>query len=261
MVCSYPIVSDNIPIVRPEITAAIEVEPALAGYGNDIRTKLGQIAEYLLDGQDRLNVTAIRTAEGVVRYHIADSVALMAAMEYAGAPMHGKAADIGTGGGFPLVPVAVLTPGMEWTGIESVQKKARFVEEMAGALQMGNVRCLGERAEDAALKLGLREDFDVVTSRAVGNTSALLEVSMPLLKVGGYLCMFKTQATEAEWNACASFVRELGGEILETYRYSLAGDAQDRLIYCVRKIAGTPENYPRKSGNPFKKPRVVVATP
>lgn len=244
--------------VRTAIAAAMEAEDYLRPLNAEIKLKLVQVVECLMEGQTRMNLTALISPAGIVRYHIADSVALKSAVDLGPPAAFDRGADIGTGAGFPLIPMAILMPYMRWTGIESVQKKARYVHETAEKLGLGNVVCMGERAEDASLRFGIRDHFDVVACRAVGNSSSLLEVGMPLLKVGGCLYLHKTQSTDTEWTACQGFVKELGGENLPAYKYRLEGDNQERLIYAVRKLRPTPAHYPRAAGIPFNKPRVVL---
>jgi len=192
-----------------------------------------------------------------VRYHLADSLALFAALgKWASAQIEG-AADVGTGAGFPLLPMAIMQPQVGWLGIESVGKKVRFIEEAAAQLELDNVEAVAERAEVVGRSRDGRGAFDLVTSRAVGPVSSLLEVSFPLLKPSGRIYMFKTEAALAEWRANRGVIEQLGGRALEPYRYRLEDDNQDRLLFIAEKISETPGKYPRAVGLPFNKPLVA----
>jgi 16S rRNA (guanine527-N7)-methyltransferase len=198
-----------------------------------------------------MNLTAITDAAEIERLHFQDSLAGPDACPELRAAC--AAADVGSGAGFPLLPLAILTPGCRWIALESVAKKARFIEETAQALGLTNVEARALRAEDAA-RTELRESLDVVTARAVGPVASLCEVGLPLLRVGGMLLLYKTEAVLVEAAGLSQSIQTLGGEAEEPYRYRLAGDEQDRVILRIRKIAITPEKYPRAAGVPFKKP-------
>lgn len=207
-----------------------------------------------------MNLTAIRDPLAMVRYHIADSLALARAVELF--PVNGslaKAGDIGTGAGFPLLPMAIIWPNVFWIGIESVKKKAEFVRQTIASLELENCSIIRERAETVG-RSDLRGTLDLVTYRAVGSISSLIEIGLPLLRVGGQLYLFKTASSQTEWDACLKTIRDLGGNETGQYDYELAGDEQSRRIFVVTKASETPDAYPRLSGIPFKKPLVKPAT-
>lgn len=242
---------------NPLIWQAIEAEPLLQVTSAEQREKLVRLVELLVRRQNEVNLTAIKDPVLIVRYHLADSLALFAAVNEWLPPHIKSAADIGTGAGFPLLPMAIMQPQVDWLGIESVGKKVRFIEEAAAELDLGNVDGVAERAEVIGRAVNGRGAFDLVTSRAVGPVSSLLEVSFPLLKQGGRIAMFKTEAAMAEWRANRGVIEQLGGRALEPYRYQLEGDNQDRLLFIAEKISETPGKYPRAVGLPFNKPLVA----
>jgi len=251
-------VTENTDLDMEEIVAAIAGEPLLAEFSAPVQAKLAAIVGKLVEGQRQMNLTAIRDPRAMVRYHIADSVALFHAVnEFGGGEAPARAADVGTGGGFPLLPMAVIWPETEWVGIESVGKKAAFVGRTAGELGLDKVTVKAERAEDVARGTE-RESFDLATSRAVGPVASLLEVEIPLLKTGGKLYLFKTVAAKGEWNACLDFLGKLGCRPLGEYGYGLKGDEQQRLVFVAEIVAETSADFPRAAGVPFKKPAVKV---
>lgn len=239
------------------ITQALAEEPLAAPLTPAMHQQLVELILLVVAAQQRLNVTAIREPLAMVRYHGADSLGLLEALPTADSLPAGefRAADLGTGGGFPLLPLAIARPDITWIGIESINKKVAFVEETARALGLTNVQMRAERAEDAG-RSELRGALDLATARAVGPIASLLEVALPLLKIGGRVALYKTQAARAEWEACSEILARLGGRDAGERVYSLAEDDQDRVIFLAEKVSETPEEYPRRSGVPFRKPLV-----
>jgi 16S rRNA (guanine527-N7)-methyltransferase len=237
-----------------EIIAAIQREPLLAELSHKRQIAMADLVGVVAEFQQSLNLTAIRDPLAMVRYHLADSLALIPALKISRKeqPLT-LAVDIGTGGGFPLLPMAIVRPDTHWTGIESVQKKAAAVEQIARYLALSNVELRPERAEDVG-RGELRGSADIVTARAVGPTASLLEVGIPLLRVGGQILLFKTESARDEWDRCAPVLKWLGAEPAGEYQYSLDGDEQSRLILIATKTAETQDTYPRSAGVTFKKP-------
>lgn len=243
---------------QDNIIATIRKEPSLAGLPEEVHRQLGRLTDLLIEGQSRINLTAIKNVEGIVRYHLADSLTLSPVISKYSEATNRKnlrIVDIGTGAGFPLLPLAIIHKGIQWFGVESIGKKAAFVQHVAESLQLDNVTVLNDRAEHVATG-EMRESFDVMTSRAVGPISSLLEVGLPLLRSGGVALLFKTEAALSEWKQCRDLLTTLGGEADSQHQYQLPGDLQNRLILCSRKSRSTPMKFPRQNGLPFKKPIV-----
>ncbi len=245
---------EPVEIDESDLLAAIGEEPMLAHRPDNEQRLFVQLVRLVAEGQTLMNLSAIRVPRAMVRHLVADAMALALAAEKfpVRRPAVERAADIGTGAGFPLLPMAVIWPETHWVGIESVKKKAAFVEATARALGLSNVEMLAERAEDIGRGSG-REEYDLVTSRAVGPVSSLLEVGLPLLKEGGRLYMFKTESALEEWRSCDEASKMLGGAAVGEYRYNLPDDEQVRMIFVVEKVEPTPREYPRLAGTPFKK--------
>ena len=230
--------------------AALRALPAVARLGDDAVAVLARFAALLREANERMNLTAITDPERMAVAHVADS---LAALDAAGPDLAaaGRAADVGCGAGFPLVPLAVALPTCRWTGIESVGKKASFVARACSELGLGNVCTLAVRAEDAGRDPALRGAFNVVTSRAVGPVASLLEVGLPLLREGGVLLLWKTAAEACPPETVAA---RLGGRVEAPYPYRFSGDRQERVLLRIRKVAQTPAAYPRRAGVPFRRP-------
>jgi len=234
-----------------QYSGVIQGEPRLAALQTDNQARFAKLLHLLLQGQKRTNLTAITDPAAVARLHFADSISTL---EMGTVVSEARvAADVGSGAGFPLLPLAMLMPECTWTAIESVGKKVRFITETAQELNLRNVRAEHMRAEEAG-RGALREAFDLVTARAVGPVVSLCEVGLPLLKLGGSLILMKTESVISELEAAEGAIRKLGGQVGEHHRYRLDRDDQDRLLLQILKKEPTPPEYPRLPGVPFKKP-------
>jgi 16S rRNA (guanine527-N7)-methyltransferase len=223
----------------------------------DFESRLNRLFDLLERVNQKVNLTAIRDRKLMAIQHGEDSLSLARLL-----PDLFLAArtlvDLGTGAGFPLLPLAILRPELECWGVDSVAKKLRFVAEAASELGLSRVHTDGRRAEMVGRDPAHREKHDLVTSRAVGSVSSLLEVSLPLCRVGGHAIMYKTEPAVAELKALGEVVDELGGEILPAPKYRLEGDRQRRVLLVIRKFRPTPEKFPRATGIPFNKPLAPV---
>lgn len=210
-----------------------------------------QLVALLQEGSHRANLTSIRSAHEIALAHFADSLAALEAEPKV--KEMGRGADIGSGAGFPLFPLAIVLGGCTWVAVESIGKKCRFIEETAQQLELANVRVRCMRAEELA-RTAERESFDVATARAVGRVSSICEVALPLLRTGGSLLLYKTLQAAGELAAASEVIGKLGGEVQDSHRYALPGDRQERVIFRILKTASTPEHFPRAPGTPFKRP-------
>ena len=222
--------------------AARAVDPDFAACGE----KLALIARMTLDSP--INVTAIRDEAGVLSKHIADSLFAARAICNLGAS---TVLDVGSGGGFPALPIAAAIPGISVTALDATAKKCRRIEEIAASAALANVRVVCARAEEAT---GLFGSFDLVISRAVAALPALLELTSPHAKVGGFVLAMKGELAESEAKDAESAARSLCLEALEPIRYALPEGGDHRAILVYRKTAPTPRPYPRKWNEIAKKP-------
>jgi 16S rRNA (guanine527-N7)-methyltransferase len=206
----------------------------------------------LLEANLTTNLTAIRDPGGVALLHLADSLAALNAAPRAGT--FRRAADVGTGAGFPLLPLAIVLPECRFTGIESVGKKCAFIQAAVERMNLPNVEVYCGRAENIGRKPETREQFDLVTARAVGAVSSLCEVSLPLLKVGGTMLLYKTEQALEEWNSAVPVIAALGGQPDGIYTYKFPRDEYRRVIFRAKKVKPTAAAFPRAAGVPFLKP-------
>jgi 16S rRNA (guanine527-N7)-methyltransferase len=214
----------------------------LEGLAPALHAKIERFVDRLLERNASVNLTAARTRDAIFD-HVRDSLSIA---PYLGEPF----VDIGSGGGFPAIPIAIAT-GYGGVLIEAVAKKARFLEEVVRELDLPlEVRTL--RAEDAGRDPSLRETFASATARAVASLPAVLEFTLPLLRVGGLAVLQRGRLDERERTAAADAALVLGARI---EREILVGeDADDRRIVFARKVAATGPRFPRRAGIPAKRP-------
>lgn len=205
--------------------------------------------EKLIEKNKVMNLTAITEFEEVVRKHFIDSVLNVDIKNCS------RVLDIGTGAGFPGIPLKIMYPDIKITLLDSLNKRVEFLKECVDDLNMTNIECIHARAEDLARKDEYREKYDYVCSRAVSSLSTLAEYSLPYLKTGGIMISYKSGSKEEIKNAERA-LKILGGDFknIRTIDFNLPeGDEKRSLIY-IRKIKATPGKYPRKAGTPAKDP-------
>ena len=209
--------------------------------------------ELLIHWNSMINLTAITEMEEVVTKHFMDSLSLVKAIpEIVEAPY--SLIDVGTGAGFPGIPLKILFPRLQVTLLDSLNKRVKFLNEVIDQLELGvEIQALHGRAEDFGRDHVSRETFDICVSRAVANLSTLSEYCMPFVKVGGYFIPYKSGKLEEELTAGAGAVKKLGGELKEVIRFSLP-NADERCLVKIRKISPISKKYPRKAGLPSKEP-------
>jgi len=226
-----------------------------------LHSSLRRYRDLLLEANATLNLTAVREPEAVERRHIAESLALVHALEAAGRlPPGTRAIDVGSGGGLPGIPLAIARPDVDVTLLEATGKKARFLERAARELGLANVRVLDRRAEEAAHDPDERERHDLALARAVAALATLAELTLPFVKVGGALAAVKGSRAEEEIaQAAGALTRCGGGEVrslplpVEPSPLGVADATPVRLLL-VPKIAPTPMDLPRRPGMPAKRP-------
>ncbi len=218
------------------------------------RTQLSALALYereLMDWNTRLNLTAIRDPHEIHIKHFLDSLTCVQVMRD---NPNGKLIDIGTGAGFPGIPIKIIYPKMQLTLVESVGKKADFCRHVVKMLEMQNVDVIQERAEVLGQDSTNREQYDWAVARAVAILPVLAEYLLPLVKVGGSMIAMKGESGPAEAHSADHALKMLGGHLRQLIPITLPGVAEERYLVVVDKVAATPKGYPRKVGIPAKRP-------
>lgn len=213
--------------------------------------QFGQLHSLLVERNAHVNLTALKTERDIVVKHFVDSASCLRGGHLGSG---GRVIDIGTGAGFPALPLAILDPERDITALDSIRKKVEFVRAAAGALDLAGVQPRVGRAETLGRDPADRATFDRVVVRAVAALPILVELALPLLRVGGRLVAQKGPASDEELAAGARAARELGGEIVvvDSFELPVTGDA--RRLIVVEKTAPTPDRYPRREGIPTQQP-------
>lgn len=214
---------------------------------NGIMAHLLMVREW----NERINLTGITEEREMVIKHALDSAGLAAALEF---EPGWSLLDVGSGAGFPGVTLQLLFPDLKVYLLETLQKRARFLEEVGRVIPGAACTVLTGRAEDLGRMAAYREQFDVVTARAVAELRVLAEYCMPFVKVGGFLAALKGPSGQEEADAAKTAVAKLGGEVERVARLELPFDQGQRQILLIRKVRQTPKEFPRKAGIPERKP-------
>lgn len=213
--------------------------PAL-GLGPELIEPLEAFSRMLLEKNQVMNLTAITDPRDVAVLHLLDSLALTGL-----AGLEGRTVvDVGTGAGFPGVPLAIARPSARVTLLDSLGKRIDFLREICGALGLENTACVHGRAEEFAGEH--REVFDIAVSRAVAGLPVLCELCLPLVKVGGAFWAMKSVDTEEEISASKAAVKVLGGRIQAVSDYTIPTTEVVHRVVCIQKTAPTPKKYPRR---------------
>lgn len=207
-----------------------------------------QYMKLLLDWNEKINLTAITDQKEIIVKHFIDSLTIEKYIEKGK-----KVIDVGTGAGFPGIPLSIVKEELEVTLLDSLNKRIHFLEEIIGLLELKRIRAVHGRVEEFAKDKKERESYDVATSRAVAPLNVLLEYLLPLVKIGGICICMKGSNTE-EIKEAKNALKVLGGEIKKVETITLPESDISRNIILVKKIKETPLKYPRKPGTPSKEP-------
>jgi len=205
----------------------------------------------LLEWNRKFNLTAIRDSESIRTKHFLDSFSCVLAWK---ATPPNRLIDIGTGAGFPGLPLKILYPSMKVTLIESVGKKAMFCQHVVSVLGLEHVDVIQARAEELGRDPQHREKYDWAVARAVASLDVLSEYLLPFVKMGGAMLAQKGESGPAEAQSAEKAMKLLGGKLRQLIPVNLPGVADDRYLVLVDKVAATPPKYPRKPGMPGKQP-------
>jgi 16S rRNA (guanine527-N7)-methyltransferase len=209
--------------------------------------KLADYGRLLLKTNETTNLTAIRQADGVARLHFLDCAALLTVADFSGQ----RVLDMGSGAGFPGIPLRLLQPDIQLTCVDSVGKKMDFVKMACQSLDITGVECLWARVEELPQ---LRERYDRAVSRAVAELDVLAELCLPQVKVGGLFIAMKGPDCQDEVSQATFAIKALGGRVQDVVRYPIPGTDVTHAAVVVEKVKATPPQYPRRYAQIKKNP-------
>ena len=213
--------------------------------------QLARFAALVEEGNRQQNLTRITSPEEMAVKHFVDSLSLfLVDLPHSGA----RFLDVGTGAGFPGIPLAICRPQWDVVLLDSLRKRLAFLESAMNVLGLNNVSTLHARAEDAARTPAYRDSFDVVVSRAVARLPVLLELCLPFVKVGGVFVAMKGSGVEDEVEESGNALAELNGRVRSTIELSLPAGYGQRTLVVVEKTGRTKRMFPRRAGIPAKQP-------
>ncbi|GAB4575925.1 MAG: 16S rRNA (guanine(527)-N(7))-methyltransferase RsmG [Anaerolineae bacterium] len=209
------------------------------------------MAAELLDWNQRVNLTAITDPDEVEIRHFLDSISVLRAVTLQPSM---RVIDVGTGAGFPGLPLRIVCPKIHLTLLESTGKKTEYLQHVVNLLELTNVQVVTARAEEAGQDPAHREQYDVALARAVARLPVLVEYLLPLLKVGGKMIALKGESAAQEVSAAREALRLLGGEMQRLIPVELPEVADTHYLVVIQKVAASPAKYPRRPGIPARKP-------
>lgn len=213
--------------------------------------KLLAYRDAALEWNNKVNLTSITNPDEFLKKHYMDSLLCAGSNELETA---NTVIDVGTGGGFPGIPLAIMYPGKKFVLLDSLQKRLKVVRQMADDIGLTNIEVVHGRAEDLARNPAYREQFDLCVSRAVANLSTLAELCLPFVKVGGAFISYKGSDCNEEVSQAQKAIHTLGGRLDRATRQELKDFDLDHAMLYIRKERKTPAPYPRKAGMPSKDP-------
>lgn len=205
--------------------------------------------EMLVEKNKVMNLTAITEFDEVIEKHFLDSLSLIKVYDL---KKDISVLDMGTGAGFPGIPLKIAFPGLKVTLADSLNKRILFLQEVIDELHLENIEAVHARAEELGKNKTYREMYDLVVSRAVANLSSLEEYCVPFVKIGGNFISYKSGEIEEEVANAKNATFLLGGKVKDVYKFDLY--EQKRSFVIIEKVKGTPKTYPRKAGTPTKTP-------
>lgn len=218
----------------------------------DIQTeKLLKYKDLLMEWNEKINLTAIEDDRDIIIKHYIDSLSILPFLQ----DKDLKFIDIGTGGGFPGIPVKIAYENLKITLLDSLDKRIKFLNEVITQLGLKGITAVHGRAEEFGVKADYREKFDIAVARAVASLPVLLEYCLPFVKVGGIFIAMKGSSTEEIQNSQKA-LDILGGKIEEVKEFTLPFSDMKRNVVIVKKLRHIPTKYPRKAGKPSKEPLI-----
>ena len=231
------------------------LEKGLKEFGISLSIEqMGQLVRYyeiLVEWNEKMNLTAITDFNEVLMKHFLDSLSIVKAVDMSKVE---NMIDVGTGAGFPGIPIKIVFPNVQVTLLDSLDKRIKFLNHVIDMLKLENIDTYHGRAEDFAKPDKLREKYDLVVSRAVANLNSLSEYCIPYVKEGGLFVSYKAETAEEEMKAAKGAIFLLGGKEKEVIHFNLPTTDITRNLCVIEKKNKTPGKYPRKAGLPTKDP-------
>ena len=212
-----------------------------------------QYYEMLVEKNKVMNLTGITEYEEVIQKHFLDSLSLIRVIPDI-ASQKLTVIDLGTGAGFPGIPLKIAFPELEITLMDSLNKRILFLQEVIDALGLKKVSAVHGRAEEMASNATHRQQYDLCVSRAVSNLAVLTEYCLPFVKKGGLFVSYKSADSDAEIQEGKKAISILGGKLTSVDKFQLPDSDLRRALVCIKKVKDTPKKYPRKAGTPAKLP-------
>jgi 16S rRNA (guanine527-N7)-methyltransferase len=219
--------------------------------GPEVLRAFSFYADELLTWNEKINLTAITAPEAIEMRHFLDSLSVLLSVSLGAGQ---RVIDVGTGAGFPGVPLRLVCPYIELTLLEATAKKTLFLDHIVTQLKLSNIRILNARAEEAGQEVADRETYDVALARAVAPMPVLVEYLLPLCKIGGRCVALKGESAVSETQQAENALRILGGHLEKVIPVELPQVAETHYLVVIQKIAATPPQYPRRPGIPTKRP-------
>lgn len=207
--------------------------------------------DMIKEWNEKINLTAITEDDEIIKKHFIDSIKVFKIDELKASK---RIIDIGTGGGFPGIPMKIMNPECEIVLLDSLNKRINFLNKVIKELKLENIEAVHGRAEDFVKENNCRESFDAVVSRAVANLTVLSEFCLPYVKIGGYFVALKGPAIEEEMNDAKNALKILGGKVERIEEVTIEGSDLNHNLVVIKKIKETPKKYPRKAGMVTKNP-------
>lgn len=208
----------------------------------DAAEKLARYGQLLIEKNQVMNLTAITDPEQVAKLHMLDCAALLNYADFKGKTL----IDVGTGAGFPGLPLKILVPELEITLLDSLNKRVNWLNEVISDLGLSGITAIHARAEEQALVKGFRDSFDFVTARAVADLRLLGEICLPYAKVGGTFLSMKSVGSDEELQNAAHAVKFMGGRVRGSQDYTIPGTDVTHRVLLIDKVAPTLKGYPRR---------------